>query len=216
MNGTGPITEGLLQGEDGRLRCAWAGASAEYLAYHDVEWGRPTGDDDRLYEKLCLEGFQAGLSWITILRKREAFRRNFAGFDVAAVARFGEAEIDRIVADPAIVRHRGKIASAVNNARRVEALRQETGGSFAAFLWTFEPPTNERPERLSLEWARANPVTPVSTRLSKELRRRGFTFVGPTTTYAFLQSMGFVNDHMEDCCMRGACEAARARFVRPG
>ncbi|WP_062206949.1 DNA-3-methyladenine glycosylase I [Aureimonas sp. AU12] len=212
---TETTTAGLREGEDGRLRCAWAGADAEYARYHDTEWGRPSADDDRLFEKLCLEGFQAGLSWITILRKREAFRRQFAGFRIEAVAAMGEADVERIVLDPAIVRHRGKIVSAMNNARRVLQLREETGASFAAFLWSFEPPPGERPERMTSEWLRANPVTPASARLSKELRRRGFSFVGPTTMYALLQSMGFVNDHMDGCCVRGDCEAARAGFERP-
>jgi len=207
--------EGLLRGADGRMRCAWAGGSADYALYHDMEWGRPSAADDRLFEKLCLEGFQAGLSWITILRKREAFRRHFHGFAIEAVAGMGEADVERIIVDPAIIRHRGKIASTINNARRALALREETGASLAAFLWGFEPPPEERPELMSAEWLRANPVTPASTRLSKALRARGFSFVGPTTMYAFLQSMGFVNDHMEGCCVRGECDAARARFVRP-
>lgn len=207
--------EGLRTGSDGAARCAWAGEGADYVAYHDGEWGRPSADDDRLYEKICLEGFQSGLSWITILRKREAFRRQFAGFAIEAVAEMGEADVERILADPGVVRHRGKIASAINNARAARRLRDETGASLAAFLWRFEPPAEERPASVTLDWARANPQTPASQRLAKALKARGFTFFGPTTAYAFMQSMGFVNDHLAGCCAHGACERARAAFRRP-
>ncbi len=207
--------EGLLLGRDGAARCAWAGAGEDYVRYHDAEWGRPSADDDRLFEKLCLEGFQAGLSWITILRKRERFRERFEGFRIERVAGFEAARIEAILADPGVVRHRGKIVSAVNNARRAVALRERTGASLAHFLWRFEPPQGERPERVTPDWVRANPLTPASTRLSKALRKEGFSFVGPTTAYAFLQSMGFVNDHLEGCCARGSCERARAGFERP-
>ena len=196
-------------------RCAWAEGDALYERYHDHEWGRPVADDDALFEKLCLEGFQSGLSWITILRKREAFRAHFAGFRVETVAGFGEGDVERMLADPGIVRHAGKIRSAINNARRVLALREETGASLASFLWRFEPGASERPAAVTPEWIRANPTTPVSTALSKALRARGFTFVGPTTAYAFLQSMGFVNDHVEGCCAREVCERAREAFRRP-
>ncbi|WP_182086702.1 DNA-3-methyladenine glycosylase I [Aureimonas sp. ME7] len=208
--------EGLIHGEDGCARCAWAGSDADYVRYHDEEWGRPTADDDRLFEKLCLEGFQAGLSWITILRKREAFRRAFDGFSVEAVARLGEADVERILLDPSVVRHRAKIVSAIGNARAVLRLREATGRSLAHFLWSFEPPPGERPEVVTAEWVRANPATPASHRLSKALKGRGFSFVGPTTAYAFMQSMGFVNDHLDGCAMRGPCEAERRAFVRPG
>ncbi|MBB3936814.1 DNA-3-methyladenine glycosylase I [Aureimonas phyllosphaerae] len=207
--------EGLRIGADGAARCAWAGEGADYVAYHDREWGRPSADDDQLYEKICLEGFQSGLSWITILRKREAFRRQFAGFAIEAVAEMGEADVERILADPGVVRHRGKIASAINNARAARRLRDETGASLAAFLWRFEPPAEERPGHVTLDWARANPQTPASQRLAKALKAKGFTFFGPTTAYAFMQSMGFVNDHLEGCCIRDECEQARAAFVRP-
>ncbi|MCB8838721.1 DNA-3-methyladenine glycosylase I [Aurantimonas sp. VKM B-3413] len=206
--------DGLTRGEDGRMRCAWHGTDTEYRRYHDEEWGRPSADDDRLFEKLCLEGFQAGLSWLTILRKRPAFREVFQGFGIDAVAAMGEADIERIVQDPRIVRHRGKIVSAVNNARRAAVVRADHG-SLAAFLWAHEPPAKERPETVSAEFVRANPVSPASTRLSKALKTAGFTFVGPTTVYAFMQSMGFVNDHLEGCCVREACEAERRAFVRP-
>ncbi|UIJ71280.1 DNA-3-methyladenine glycosylase I [Aurantimonas sp. HBX-1] len=206
---------GLTRGPDGHLRCAWHGTDEAYRRYHDDEWGRPVADDDRLYEKLCLEGFQAGLSWLTILRKREAFRELFHGFAVDRVAAMDEDDVERIVLDARIIRHRGKIASTINNARRTLAIR-ETHGSLGAFLWAHEPPASERPAAVDWEWLRANPVTPAATRLSKALKQAGFTFVGPTTVYAFMQSMGFVNDHVEGCCVRAECEAERKAFARPG
>ena len=206
--------DGLIRGEDGRLRCRWHGGDTLYRAYHDTEWGRPSASDDALFEKLCLEGFQAGLSWITILRKREAFREVFHGFAIDRVAAMGDADIERLVKDERIIRHRGKIASAIHNARRAQELRRQHG-SLAAFLWAYEPPPAERPQTLTAAWMREHPVTPASTRLSKALKKAGFGFVGPTTVYAFLQSMGFVNDHIEGCCIRAACEADRAAFQRP-
>ena len=211
---TSEVTTGLTVNPDGKPRCRWHGGVAEYLRYHDEEWGRPVADDERLYEKLCLEGFQAGLSWLTILRKRPAFREGFAGFAIDEVAAFGDADVERLVIDAGIVRHRAKILSAINNARRVQAMREE-GTSFAAFLWSFEPAPSERPARLDAAYVRANPVTPASTRLSKALKSKGFSFVGPTTVYAFMQSMGFVNDHIEGCICREACEAERQAFRRP-
>ena len=214
-NGPGDdAPDGLIRGEDGRLRCRWHGGDPLYRAYHDTEWGRPSANDDRLFEKLCLEGFQAGLSWITILRKREAFRALFHGFAIDKVAAMSEADVERLVQDPRIIRHRGKIASAIDNARRAQTLCK-THGSLAAFLWAHEPPPSERPPTLTAVWMRENPVTPASTRLSKALKGAGFGFVGPTTIYAFLQSMGFVNDHIEGCCIRDECEADRAAFARP-
>jgi DNA-3-methyladenine glycosylase I len=206
--------DGLTLRPDGRLRCRWHGGLPDYVRYHDEEWGRPTADDDRLFEKLCLEGFQAGLSWITILRKREAFRSAFRGFSIDRVAAMTPDDVERLVLDAGIVRHRAKIVSAINNARRVQAMREE-GLSFAGFLWSFEPPPEERPACLDIAYARANTVTPASARLSKALKARGFTFVGPTTIYAFLQSMGFVNDHIDGCIARAPCEAERAAFERP-
>jgi DNA-3-methyladenine glycosylase I len=205
---------GLTDRPDGRNRCRWHGGVAEYLRYHDEEWGRPVGDDERLYEKLCLEGFQAGLSWLTILRKRQAFREGFAGFDIDRVAAFTDGDVERLVLDAGIVRHRAKILSAINNARQIQAIR-EKGESFSAFLWSFEPADSERPARVDAAYLRANPVTPASTRLSKALKARGFSFVGPTTVYAFMQSMGFVNDHVEGCLCREACESEREAFRRP-
>lgn len=215
MNHDHAISDGLLRRDDGSLGCAWHGADPLYRRYHDDEWGRPSADDDRLFEKLCLEGFQAGLSWLTILRKREAFRAGFDGFSIDRVARMDEADVDRLLADPGIVRHRGKIASAINNARRAAAIR-EAHGSLAAFLWLFEPAAEERPETVTADFVRATPASAASTRLSKALKKAGFTFVGPTTVYAFMQSMGFVNDHLEGCSLRAACEAERAAFERPG
>lgn len=209
-----PREDGLTRLPDGRLRCRWHGGLPDYVRYHDEEWGRPSTDDDRLFEKLCLEGFQAGLSWLTILRKREAFRAAFQGFRIERVAAMTAEDVDRLVLDAGIVRHRAKILSAINNAARIQAMRAE-GLSFAGFLWSFEPGPDERPARMDIAYLRANTVTPASTRLSKALKARGFTFVGPTTIYAFLQSMGFVNDHIEGCIARDACEAERAALTRP-
>ncbi|WAJ27604.1 DNA-3-methyladenine glycosylase I [Antarcticirhabdus aurantiaca] len=208
-------TDGLLRGEDGVARCFWCGTDPAYRHYHDREWGRPVADDDRLFEKLCLEGFQSGLSWATILRKRENFRRAFADFRIEAVAAMGEADVERLLGDPGIVRHRGKIVSTLNNARRAAALRERTGRSFAAFLWSFAPEPGERPEAVTLAWLRENPATPASTRLSKALKREGFTFVGPTTAYALMQGTGLVDDHMEGCAARAEAESARAAFEVP-
>jgi DNA-3-methyladenine glycosylase I len=190
------MTDGLLAGPDGRLRCAWAASDPLYRDYHDEEWGRPTTDDRYLFEKLCLEGFQSGLSWITILRKRENFRRAFANFDVDALCRFGQDDVTRLLADPGIVRHRGKIESVLNNARRAVELREEAG-SLSAFVHRFAPAS--RPARLDWATLRTLAKTPESTALSKELRKRGWSFVGPTTVYAFMQAVGIVNDHIEGC-----------------
>ena len=195
-------------------RCWWPGEDALYLAYHDDEWGRPVKDDRRLFEKLCLEGFQSGLSWLTILRKREAFRRAFAGFDFEEVARFGPRDVERLLADASIVRHRGKIEASIHNAQRAcELVEQE--GSLARYFWRFEPPITERPARLTREALVAMPTSPTSTRMAKDLKRRGFRFFGPTTAYAFMQAMGMVNDHVEGCFARELVEEERARFARP-
>jgi len=188
------------------VRCAWAGSDPLYQAYHDDEWGVPVADDTRLFEKICLEGFQAGLSWITILRKREAFRRAFAGFDPARLARFRAAQIERLLLDPGIVRHRGKIESAVRNAGRALEMQRETG-SLAGYLWSFAPASGGSP--------RAVTTCAEAVALSRDLKRRGWTFVGPTTLYAFMQAVGFVNDHLEGCARRAAVAAARRRFVVP-
>jgi len=185
------------------------------VRYHDEEWGSPVAEEHRLFEKVCLEGFQAGLSWLTILRKRENFRRAFAGFAPDAVAGFGRSDIRRLLADEGIVRHRGKIESTINNARRAVELRQEFG-TLAAYFWQWEPTPAARPRRLTktalLQLARS----PESVALSKDLKKRGWTFVGPTTVYAFMQAMGLVNDHIEGCARRESLERARRVFTRPG
>lgn len=211
---TDALPEGLTAGDDTLVRCWWAGRSADYVAYHDDEWGRPVADDVRLYEKLCLEGFQAGLSWLTILRKREAFRAAFCGFEPEKVAAFGPDDVARLMEDAAIVRNRAKIEAAVNNAQRLLELQADVG-SLAAFVWSYEPPPDERPT--TMDWAALSQLaqTDRSKALSKELKRRGWRFVGPTTVYAFMQAMGVVNDHVEGCHARPAVEAARAAFARP-
>ena len=206
--------DGIIIGDDGKPRCAWHQGLDDYRRYHDEEWGRPVTDDFRLFEKICLEGFQSGLSWLTILRKRENFRAAFARFDYGKVAQFGEEDIARCLADAGIIRHRGKIVSTINNARRALELRDEFG-SLAKYFWSFEPGAAGRPEVMDLETLRANPTTPVSVKLSKELKKRGWTFVGPTTVYAFMQAMGLVNDHLDGCFCQKEVEAQRLAFRRP-
>ncbi len=196
----------IALGDDGVTRCAWGDSTPEYRAYHDTEWGFPVADDVRLFEKLCLEGFQAGLSWLTILRKREAFRAAFADFEPGVVAGFGAAEVERLLGDAGIVRHRGKIESTINNARRALEL-VEAEGSLAAYVWGFEPDRSLGPS--------AAATTDESRALAKDLKRRGWTFVGPTTVYAFMQAMGLVDDHAEGCAARTAAEQARAAFTPP-
>jgi DNA-3-methyladenine glycosylase I len=205
---------GLFEGDDGAWRCAWCRSSAPYRDYHDREWGFPVTDDTRLFEKICLEGFQAGLSWLTILNKREAFRHGFAGFDAERVARFDAADVTRLLADPGIVRHRGKIESTINNARRVLELRREFG-SLAAYAWRFEPGPSSRPRRVTHDALAAMTTSPEATALSKDLRKRGWTFVGPTTVYAFMQAMGLVNDHLEHCHVRKVALDRRAALTLP-
>jgi DNA-3-methyladenine glycosylase I len=187
----------LDRGDDGKLRCPWGASPPIYLAYHDTEWGRPVTDDRRLFEKICLEGFQAGLSWLTILRKRENFRQAFADFDPRLVANFAEADVDRLLADEGIIRHRRKIESTINNAARLLDLQSD--GSLAELVWRYQPASDERPEHVTRDWLAAHPTSAQSTALSKELKRRGWTFVGPTTMYAFMQSVGVVNDHQSEC-----------------
>jgi DNA-3-methyladenine glycosylase I len=199
---------------DGGRRCSWCAATPEYVAYHDEEWGRPVTDEVRLFEKLCLEGFQAGLSWLTILRKRQAFRRAFAGFEPAKVARFGAREVTRLLADEGIVRHRGKIEAAIGNARAMAAL-VEAEGSLARLAWRHEPPPAARPGRLTPAALASLTETAESKALSRALKGYGFRFVGPTTVYAFMQAMGLVNDHLEGCQARDEVERARARLARP-
>ena len=207
---------GLIEGEDGVVRCAWHANLPDYLAYHDTEWGRPVADDRRLFEKLCLEGFQSGLSWLTILRKRENFRAAFQNFDFVRLAREDEAAgVERNLQNAGIIRHRGKIASVYNNARRAVALVEEQG-SLARYFWSFEPAQKDRPQRIDRAAVMAMPKTDVSTRISKDLKKRGWSFVGPTTIYAFMQAMGMVNDHIEGCVCRSEVEKERSAFKRPG
>jgi DNA-3-methyladenine glycosylase I len=205
---------GLLIGDDGLARCWWQGGLADYRRYHDEEWGHPVTDDRRLFEKICLEGFQAGLSWLTILRKREHFRRAFDGFDFERIARYSAQDVERLVGDAGIIRHRQKIVSTINNAARAIELRREFG-SLANYFWGFEPDAGQRPRRIDIKTLVAMPTTEVSKALSKDLKTRGWTFVGPTTVYAFMQAMGLVNDHVEGCCVRQRVEARRTAFKRP-
>jgi DNA-3-methyladenine glycosylase I len=200
--------EGLIQGDDDLVRCWWHGNHADYITYHDTEWGFPVRDDIRLFEKICLEGFQSGLSWLTILRKRENFRAAFAGFDFHKVAAFTEADVERLLGDTGIVRHQGKIRSTINNAQRAIELVEEKG-SLAAYFWSYQPPASERPERLDYSSLSKLATTPTSTALSKDLKKRGWRFVGPTTAYAFMQAMGLVNDHLEGCHCRTKAEASQ-------
>ena len=192
-------------GVDGVPRCSWGNGTSDYLTYHDDEWGRPVDDDNRLFEKLSLEGFQSGLSWITILRKRPAFCDAFEQFDIMKVARYGEVDVTRMLGDAGIVRHQGKIRSTINNAQRSLEVVDEFG-SLGALIWSFEP--EPRPPTWDAK-------TPESVALAKDLKRRGFSFVGPTTAYALMQAMGLVNDHVRECAVRDAVEAERAAFNRP-
>jgi DNA-3-methyladenine glycosylase I len=196
-------------GPDGRTRCRWCGDAPDFLAYHDQEWGFPVDDDQRLFEKLSLEGFQSGLSWRTILAKRENFRAAFRGFDFNKVARFTERDVERLLQDEGIVRHRGKIEAVINNAQRARELVKREG-SLAAFIWRHEP----RAEELGPPQTASTSATSIA--LSKELKKQGWKFVGPTTVYAFMQAMGLINDHVEQCVIRDRVAAARRRFKRPG
>lgn len=203
------LADGLVRHTDAVVRCWWCGTNPLYVRYHDVEWGTPVRDDVRLFEKLSLEGFQAGLSWITILRKRERFREVFEGFTPAVVARFGARDVARLLKDPGIIRHRGKITAVIENARRYDALCEEFG-SLAAFIWQHEPPARERVTRTAIP-----SVVVESMAMSKALKGRGWRFVGPTTMYALFQAMGLVNDHLTGCHRRGAIATARRRFTPP-
>ncbi|KAB2700058.1 DNA-3-methyladenine glycosylase I [Ochrobactrum sp. Kaboul] len=205
---------GLIVSEDGKTRCFWPGILPDYLAYHDNEWGVPVSNDYRLFEKICLEGFQSGLSWLTILRKRENFRAAFDGFDFHRVAQYDGKDVERLLADKGIVRHRGKIESTINNANRAIELVAEKG-SLAAYFWSFEPGAEDRPVVVDYPTLIANPKTDTSIRISKDLKKRGWSFVGPTTVYAFMQAMGLVNDHIEGCHCRAHVEKLRLAFKRP-
>src|SRR5688572_20735239 len=198
---------GLITGADGKARCAWCAGSDEYRAYHDDEWGLPITDDRRLFEKICLEGFQSGLSWLTILRKRDNFRSAFANFDCDRVARFTARDVRRLLNDAGIIRHRGKIESTINNAKRARELRDECG-SLADYFWRWQPDPATRPRRLTKDALMQMSTTPASIALSKDLKKRGWTFVGPTTVYAFMQAMGLVNDHLDGCFRRSQVESA--------
>jgi len=205
---------GLIRGEDGLHRCWWGAEDPLYRAYHDHEWGFPVVDERRLFEKICLEGFQSGLSWLTILKKRENFRRAFADFDFHAVARFDEADVARLLADAGIVRHRGKIEATIHNAERAVALSKTEGG-VARFFWTYEPTAAERPARMDKASLLSLTKPPPAITLSRALKAWGFKFVGPTTAYAFMQAMGLVNDHLEGCHVRQAVAEARAALPAP-
>jgi DNA-3-methyladenine glycosylase I len=204
---------------DGVHRCSWCGegdAFKDYIQYHDTEWGLPTLDEQRLFEKICLEGFQAGLSWITVLRKRDRFREVFADFSIEKVARFSNIDVEHLMLDPGIIRHRGKIVSTINNAQKVAALLDERGpGALAKLLWSFEPKEIERPPVLTESVLSTLTQSEQSVALSKALKKRGFSFVGATTMYAMMQSMGMVNDHIEGCHSRSEVELARGRIKRP-
>ncbi len=212
--GMAPPARGLVRGEDGLLRCFWACGDPLYRRYHDREWGFPVSHDRRLFEKICLEGFQSGLSWLTILRKREAFRAAFCGFEPATVARFGAREVRRLLGDSGIVRHRGKIESTINNAGRAREIVREYG-SLGAYFWQWEPDSKSRPRRMTKGVLMRLGTPPEAIALSKDLKRRGWTFVGPTTIYAFMQAMGLVNDHVEGCACRARVDAARRKMKRP-
>lgn len=198
-----------IKGPDGKLRCGWCSAAPEFFEYHDKEWGYPVDDDIRLFEKLCLESFQSGLSWRTILAKRENFRAAFANFDFNKMAKFTEKDIKRLLADEGIVRHRGKIEAVINNAKKAQELVKQEG-SLAAFFWQFEPAKDDshKPQTVS--------TSTESIALSKALKKQGWKFVGPTTVYAFMQAMGLVNDHVDDCIFRKKIDQARKKFQRPG
>ncbi len=212
-----PLT--LIHHIDDHHRCSWCGqgdAFADYIDYHDHEWGMPAGDDQKLFEKIILEGFQSGLSWITVLRKREHFRKVFAGFNIEKLARFTDKDIERLVQDAGIIRHRGKIVSTINNAQRAsEFINSQGTGALARMVWAHEPVTSARPGKITPHVASTLTQTDESLALSKALKKLGFSFVGPTTMYAFMQSMGLVNDHLEGCAHRAQVDAARVVFKRP-
>jgi DNA-3-methyladenine glycosylase I len=196
------------------VRCWWPGDKEDYRAYHDHEWGYPVDDDHRLFEKICLEGFQSGLSWLTVLRKRDHFRELFHDFDYRRIASMGKRDVNRLVKDARIIRHRGKIESVVNNAQRAVEMAQ-AHGSVGAFFWTFEPEAKERPRLMTKAALSKLNKTEASTRMSKSLKKLGWSFVGPTTCYAFMQAMGLVNDHLEGCDARSRVEKLRREFARP-
>ena len=209
-----PERNGVASGEDGKLRCWWCVGDPLYEAYHDREWGRPVADDRAIFEKLCLEGFQSGLSWLIILRKREGFRKAFRNFDVKVLSRFNERSVERLMLDAGIVRNRAKILATLNNAKRCVELVKDVG-SLASHVWSFEPDATSRP--VSLDWPTLINLPPSAEAkaLSKDLKKRGWSFVGPTTVYSAMESLGLVNDHMDACYLRPAVERDRKRFGRP-
>lgn len=206
--------DGLIIGEDGKARCWWHGNDPQYQTYHDTEWGVPVKDDTRLFEKINLEGFQAGLSWLTILRKRENFRNAFDNFNYKKIKNYDEKDIERLLKNAGIVRHRGKIESVINNARHLDDIVTEFG-SFSAYIWAFEPDEKRRPNDFSYQTLSQISFSKASTAMSKDLKKRGWSFVGPTTCYAFMQSIGMVNDHVEGCYCRDEIEKKRQEFIRP-
>jgi DNA-3-methyladenine glycosylase I len=208
------MAKGLTTGDDGLRRCWWPGEREDYRRYHDDEWGRPVDDDHRLFEKICLEGFQSGLSWLTILRKRESFRDAFADFDYERVARFNSRSVERLLKDASIIRHRGKIESTINNAKRAREMADEHG-SLSAYFWRFEPKPASRPKKLTHAALAKLSKTEESAALSKALKLLKWTYVGPTTAYAFMQAMGMVNDHIDGCFAGKQVDAARKSFQRP-
>ena len=208
------MTDGLVTGDDGVTRCGWGAGDDLYRSYHDDEWGRPMSGDEALFELMTLEAFQSGLSWLTILRKRGSFRTAFDGFAIEKIAGYGDQDVARLLADAGIVRNRAKVLATINNARRYDELTNEFG-SLGAYVWSFEPSAEERPKRLNWKTLTTMAKTPESAAMSKDLKKRGWAFLGPTTVYSFMQSAGIVNDHIEGCDHRAACEAARAAFDRP-
>ena len=205
---------GIVTGSDGVRRCWWSDGSPEYEAYHDREWGRPVRADQRLFEKVCLEGFQAGLSWLIVLRKREGLRAAFDGFDFRRLARRDASRVEALLKAPVMIRHRGKITSVLNNARRACELAEEAG-SLASFFWRYEPPPAHRPPRMTRAALLKLTTCPEAVALSRELKKRGWTFVGPTTLYAFMQGVGLVNDHLEGCPVRPQVERERRAWRGP-
>ena len=209
-----PPVSGVVEGNDGILRCWWCAGDPLYRSYHDDEWGRPLADDRRIFEKLCLEGFQSGLSWLTILRKRDNFRKAFASFDYEAVARFNARSVERLVRDSGIVRNRAKIEATITNARRCVELVEEFG-SLAGYVWSFEPGSGSRPERLDWATLMQTTTSEEAKAMSRDLKRRGWSFVGPTTVYSLMEAIGLVNDHLSDCDVRDEVERTRAAFRPP-
>jgi len=205
---------GLIEGSDGKNRCLWHGNDPEYLRYHDEEWGNPVDNDIQLFEKICLEGFQAGLSWLTILRKRDNFREAFDGFDYNKVSKYSDKNIERLVLNAGIIRHRGKIVSTINNANRALEMVEEFG-SLGSYFWQYEPTKKQRPSKFDYKSLTSFTITDQSKAMSKDLKKRGWSFVGPTTCYAFMQAMGIVNDHIDGCICREKITNKRQKFKRP-